>query len=138
MAVIVEATCQLYSSIAQDVAMRLLLTEGVWSRGRTTASINGYDPKPLCIDFSHADNGEIERRCRQRQPPTTTAKREIACCSSCALSVGCVTERGMQQLGIVSDGAAGAPAAPDVAADVWDSHANVLNNQACMSPQRWL
>ena len=40
-------------------------------------------------------------------------------------------------LGIVSDGAADAPAAPDVVADVWDSHANVLSNRACMSPQRW-
>ena len=56
---------------------------------------------------------------------------------SLSLSVACVTERGMRQLAIVSDGAAHAPAAPGVVADVWDSHANVLSNRACMSPQRW-
>ena len=38
--------------------------------------------------------------------------------------------------GIVSDGAADAPAAPGVAAEAWDSHANVLSNRGCMSPQR--
>ena len=60
----------------------------------------------------------------------------VARCSSFALSVACVTERGICEHGIVPDGAADAPAAPDVVADVWDSHANVLSNQACMSPQR--
>ena len=48
-----------------------------------------------------------------------------------------MAERGTREHGIVPDGAADAPAAPGVAADVWDSHDNVLSNQGCMSPQRW-
>ena len=48
-----------------------------------------------------------------------------------------MTERGTREHGIVSDGAADAPAAPGVAAEAWDSHANVLRNKGCMAPQRW-
>ena len=36
----------------------------------------------------------------------------VVCCSSCALSIVCVTECAMRQLGITSDDAAIAPAAP--------------------------
>ena len=69
----------------------------------------------------------------QRWPP----QELVACCSSFALSVACVTERGTREHGIVPDGAADAPAAPGVAADVWDSHDNVLSNKGCMAPPRW-
>ena len=69
----------------------------------------------------------------QRWPPQGL----VACCSSLALSVARMTARVTRGLGIVADGAADAPAAPGVAADAWDSHANVLSNQGCMSPQRW-
>ena len=61
----------------------------------------------------------------------------VACCSSLSLSVACVTERGTREHGIVPDGAADTPAAPGVAADVWDSHDNVLSNRGCMAPQGW-
>ena len=61
----------------------------------------------------------------------------VVCCSSLSLSIACATERVNCELDIVSDGAADAPAAPDVVADVWDSRANVLSNGPCMSPQRW-
>ena len=61
----------------------------------------------------------------------------VACCSSLSLSVACVTERVTREHGVVPDGAADAPAAPGVVAEAWDSHANVLSNQGCMSPQRW-
>ena len=69
----------------------------------------------------------------QRWPP----QELVAWCSSLALSVVCVTERGSREHGIVPDGAADAPAAPGVVADVWDSHANVLSNRGCMAPQGW-
>ena len=77
--------------------------------------------------------GELSHfRSKHRSPQAL-----VACCSSLALSVACVTERGTREHGIVSDGAADAPAAPGVAAEAWDSHANVLSNKGCMSPQRW-
>ena len=60
----------------------------------------------------------------------------VVCCSLFALSIVCVPARGMRRFRIASDGAAGAPAAPDVLADMWDSNANVLSNRACMLPQR--
>ena len=69
----------------------------------------------------------------QRWPP----QELVACCSPFTPSIVCVTERVNREHGVVPDGAADAPAAPGVVADVWDSHANVLSNQACMSPQRW-
>ena len=69
----------------------------------------------------------------QRWPPQGL----VACCSSLSLSVACVSEPVNREHGIVPDGAADAPAAPGVATDVWDSHANVLSNRGCMSPQRW-
>ena len=68
----------------------------------------------------------------QRWPPQGLGTL-VACRCSLALSVACVTERGTREHGtrehgIVPDGGAGAPAAPGVVADVWDSHANVLSN----------
>ena len=39
-----------------------------------------------------------------------------------------MTERVTREHGIVSDGAPSTPAAPGVAAEAWDSHANVLSN----------
>ena len=59
------------------------------------------------------------------------ARRRVALCSSFTPSIVCVTERVTREHGIVPDGAADAPAAPDAVADVWDSHANVLRNQGC-------
>ena len=61
----------------------------------------------------------------------------VACCSSLSLSVACEIERGTREHGIVSDGAADASVALGVAADVWDSHDNVLSNRGCMAPQGW-
>ena len=61
----------------------------------------------------------------------------VACCSSWTLSIVCVAERAPQQLGIVSDDAVIAPAAPGDVIKSRDSHAIVLSNGGCMSPQRW-
>ena len=72
----------------------------------------------------------------QRWPPQGLGTL-VACCCSLSLSVACVAKRGSREHGIVPDDAADAPAAPGVAADVWDSHDNVLSNQGCMAPQRW-
>ena len=63
-----------------------------------------------------------------RRPP----QELVACCSSFTPSIVCVTERVNREHGIMPDGAADAPAAPGVVADVWDSRANVLSSQRCM------
>ena len=72
----------------------------------------------------------------QRWPPQGLGTL-VAWCSSLALSVVCLTECGTREHGIVPDGAADAPAPPGVAAEAWDSHANVLSNRGCVWPQRW-
>ena len=123
------------SSLSRRVAC---LTERV-SRERGIVS-DGAASTPAAVGDvvespdSHA-NVLSNRACMspQRWPPQGL----VACCSSLSLSVACVTERGTREHGIVPDGAADAPAAPGVAAEAWDSHANVLSNQGCMSPQRW-
>ena len=46
------------------------------------------------------------------------------------------TERGIQQLGIVSDHAASSPAAVGDVTQSPDSHDNVLGNRPCLPPQR--
>ena len=68
----------------------------------------------------------------QRRPP----QGFVAWCSSFTLSIVCVTERGMRQLGIVSDRAASTCAAVGDVTQSPGSHANVLSNRPCMPPQR--
>ena len=82
------------------------------------------------------DNVLSNRACvpPQQWPPHEGLLRGAAWCSSLSLSVVCLTERVSRERGIVPDCAADAPAAPGVAADVWDSHDNVLSNRGCMSP----
>ena len=89
-----------------------------------------HEPLPHCACLVLSNRGSMSP---QQWPPQAL----VAWCSSLALSAVCLTERGTREHGIVPDGAADAPAAPGVAAEAWDSHANVLSNQGCMSPQRW-
>ena len=62
----------------------------------------------------------------------TTATGLVAWCSSFTLSIVCVAERGMRQLGIVSDRAASTCAAVGDVTQSPGSHANVLSNRPCM------
>ena len=81
---------------------------------------------------------EVDRWALDRRRASTMCPPRglVVCCSSLSLSVACVTERVSCELGMVPDRAASTPAAVGDVVESPHSHANVLNNQACMLPQR--